>query len=122
MDDPAPSRPNQGPLCKPGTTAIEAEARKIEKYRAIVYSGYIFQSNTMEILGSLGESSKNFLLCLRKMLCCAGNNLKQRISMALQIGKAACVLGTLSDRDAFEEYYYMYSSFVKLYIFSSFRC
>ena len=33
----------------------------------------------------------------------AGSFLKQRISMALQIGNAACVLGTVSDRDVFEE-------------------
>ena len=32
MDALAPSRLNQGPLCNPGTTATEAEARKIEKY------------------------------------------------------------------------------------------
>ena len=37
----------------------------------------------------------------------AGSFLKQRISMALQIGKAACVLGTVSKRDAFEEIYYI---------------
>ena len=30
----------------------------------------------------------------------------QLISMALQIGNAACVLGTVSDRDAFEETFY----------------
>ena len=37
----------------------------------------------------------------------AGSFLKQRISMALQIGNAACVVGTVSDRDAFEEIYYI---------------
>ena len=37
----------------------------------------------------------------------AGSFLNQRISMALQIGIAACVLGTVSDRDAFEEIYYI---------------
>ena len=37
----------------------------------------------------------------------AGSFLKQRISMALQIGNADCVLGTVSDRDAFEEIYYI---------------
>ena len=30
------------------------------------------------------------------------------ISRARQVGNAACVLGTVSDRDAFEELYYMY--------------
>ena len=29
------------------------------------------------------------------------------ISMALQIGNAACVLGTVIDRDAFEEIFYI---------------
>ena len=33
VDALAPSRLNQGSLCNPGTTATEAEARKIEKYR-----------------------------------------------------------------------------------------
>ena len=34
--------------------------------------------------------------------------LKQPISMSLQIGNVACVLRTVSDRDAFEEIYYLY--------------
>ena len=33
VDALAPSRPNQGSLCNPGTTVTEAEASKIEKYR-----------------------------------------------------------------------------------------
>ena len=32
----APSRLNQGPLCNPGTTATEAEARKVENYRELM--------------------------------------------------------------------------------------
>ena len=40
--------------------------------------------------------------------------------MALQIGNAACVLGTVSDRDAFEEI--KYSLFFKdLYIIAAFQ-
>ena len=35
VDALAPSRLNQGSLCNPGTTATEAEARKIEKYREL---------------------------------------------------------------------------------------
>ena len=37
-----PSRLNQESLCKPGTTATEAEARKTEKYRELIDSGYFF--------------------------------------------------------------------------------
>ena len=42
VDALAPSRLNQGFLCNPGTTATEAEARKIEKYRVLIDNGYIF--------------------------------------------------------------------------------
>ena len=65
----------------------------------------------LEVHGSLGESSEMFVTRLCKMPCRshddqrAGSFLKQRISVALQIGNAACVLGTVSDRDAFEEIY-----------------
>ena len=61
---------------------------------------HIFQPVALEVHGSLGESSEIFIMRVCKIL-------KQRISMALQIGIAACVLGTVSDRDAFEEIYYI---------------
>ena len=93
------------------TTATEVEARKIEKYRELIDNGYSFQPVASEVQGSLGEISEIFIPRLCKMLCRshddprAGSFLKQRISMALQIGNAAFVLGTVSDRDAFEEVY-----------------
>ena len=102
VDALAPSRLNQGSLCNPGTTATEAEARKIEKYRELIDNGYIFQPVAMEVQGSLVESSEISITRLSKMLCHshdnqrAGGFLKQRISMALQIGNAACVLGTVT--------------------------
>ena len=113
VDPLAPSCLNQGSLCNPGTTATEAEARKIEKYRELTDNGYIFQPVALEVQVSLGESSEIFITRLCKMLCRshndqrAGSFLKQWISMALQIGNAACVLRTVSDKDAFEEIYYM---------------
>ena len=67
----------------------------------------------LEVQGSLDESREIFITRLCKMLYRshdnqrAGNFLKQRMLMALQIGNAACVLGTVSDRDAFEEIYYI---------------
>ena len=113
VDALAPSRLNRGSLCNPGTTATEAEARKIEKYRKLIDSGYIFQPVVLEIQGSLGESSEIFITLLCKMLCRShddqrvGSFLKHWISIAFQIGNAACVLGTVSDRDAFEEICYI---------------
>ena len=113
VDGLTPSRLNQGALCNPGTTATEAEARKNEKYRELKDNGYIFQPVALEVQGSLGESSEIFITHLCNMLCRShddqrvGSFSKQRISMALQIGNAACVLGTVSDGDAFEDIYYI---------------
>ena len=58
------SRLNQGSLCNPGTTATDAEARKIEKYREIIDNRYIFQPVALEVQGSLGESCEIFITCL----------------------------------------------------------
>ena len=113
VDALAPSRLNQGSLCNPGTNATEAEARKIEKYQELLDNGYIFQPVALEVQGSLGESIEVFITRLCKMLCRShddqqvGGFLKQRISLALHIGNAACVLRTSSDRDTFEEIYYI---------------
>ena len=113
VDALAPSGLKKGSSCNTETTAIEAEARKIEKFCELIDNGYIFQPVALEVQGSLGESSEIFITRLCKMLCRsdddqrAGSFLKQRISMALQIGNVACVLGTVSDRDAFIEIYYI---------------
>ena len=100
--------------------------RKIEKYREIIDNGYIFQPVALEVQGPLGESSEIFITRLCKMLCRshddqrAGSFLKQWISMGLQIGNAACVLGTVSDRDAVEETYYI-TYFLNLYIIAALK-
>ena len=68
-----------------------------------------FQLVAIEIQGSLGESSEMFITRLCKLLCRshddqrAGSVLKQRASMDIHIGNAACVLGTVNNKDAFEE-------------------
>ena len=102
------------PCKSKGSTSV-LSTRKIGP----IYS-HPFQPVALEIQGSLGESSENFITRLCKILCRsnddqrAGSFLKQRISMVLQIGKAACVLGTVSDRDAVEETYYMQPNFFTL--------
>ena len=63
--------------------------------------------------GFFSKSSEIFITRFCKMICRshddqqAGSFFKQRISMALQIGNATCVLGTVSDRDVCEEIYYI---------------
>ena len=61
VDALASSRLNQGSLCNTGTTATEAEARKIEKYRELIDNGYFFQQVALEVQGSLGEISEFFI-------------------------------------------------------------
>ena len=61
VDALAPSRLNQGSLCSLETTAVEAEARKNEKYRELIDIRYIFQPKALEIQCSLGESSEIFI-------------------------------------------------------------
>ena len=74
----------------------------------------------MNVQGSVGDSTDILITLPCKMLCRshddhrAGGFLKQRISMTLRIGKADCVLGTVSDRDAFEDFYYMQLSFFSI--------
>ena len=69
VDALAPSRLNQGSLCKPGTTATEAEARKIEKFCKLIDNGYIFQpvTNIRKILlahqGNFGSQWLNVVPC-----------------------------------------------------------
>ena len=110
VDALAPSRMNQGSLCNPGTTATEVEARKTEKYRELLDNGYVFQPVALELQGSSGESNEMFItrLCRSHDDQRASSFLKQQILMAIQIGNAACVLLTVSDRDAFEVIYYIY--------------
>ena len=128
MDALAPShRLNQGSLCNPGTIATEADARKNEKYLELIDNGYIFQPVALEVQGSLGKSSEIFITRLCKKLRCLhddqrnDNFSKQRISIALQIGNAACVLITVSDRDAFDEIYYLKLTFSKPLYHCSFK-
>ena len=69
VDALAPSRLNKGSLCRPGTTATEAEARKIEKYCELINNGYIFQQMALEVQGSFVKSNEIFITRLCKMLC-----------------------------------------------------
>ena len=62
---------NQGSLCNPGTTATEAEARKIEKYREIKKQWIHFRNVALEVQCSLGKSSEILFTRLCKMLYCS---------------------------------------------------
>ena len=80
----------------------------------------------LEVQCYLGGSGESFITRLRKMLCRShddqrdGSFLEQRTSIAIQIGNAACVLGTVSDRVASEEIYYIQFFLKKLLFHCSF--
>ena len=104
----APCRINAGSVCNPGTAAAEAEEQKIDKYKDFVNDGYLFQLLAFEIQGAAGLSTEMFLnkLCKNLSICTeeprAGSFLN-RISLAIQISNAACVLGTINDKITFDE-------------------
>ena len=66
-----------GLVSHPGVAAAEAEDRNSTKYRDLINDGYIFQP-----MSTCTEEPR------------ADNFLTQRISLAIQIAKAACVRGT----------------------------
>ena len=52
----------------------------------------------------MSKLCKNLNLCTEKPR--AGSFLKQRISLAIQIANAACVLGTINDKITFDKIFY----------------
>ena len=113
VDSLAPCRIKDWSVCNPCTAAAEAEERKNDKYEDLVDDGYLFQPLAFEIQGAAGHSTESFLskLCKNLSICTeeprAGSFLKQRISLAIQIANAACVLGTINDKITFDEIFYL---------------
>ena len=105
MDSLDPSRISAGWVCSPGTTAAEAEERKNDKYKDKLGDGYLFQPLAFEIQGVAGPSTEIFLSKLCRNLSIsteeprAGGVFKQRISLAIQVAKDACALGTVNDNN-----------------------
>ena len=113
VDSLAPCRNNAGSVCNPGTAVSEAVERKNDKYKDLVNDGYLFQPLAFENQGAAGPSTEIFLskLCKNLSICTekprAGSFLKQRISLAIQIANAACVLETINDKVTFDEIFYL---------------
>ena len=88
---------------------LKRKSEKKDKYKDLVDDGYLFQPLTFEIQGAAGPSTEIFLskLCKNLSICTeeprSGSFLKQRISLAIHIADAACVLGTINDKITFDE-------------------
>ena len=113
VDSLAPSRISTGSACNPGTAAAEAEERKNDKYKDLVDAGHLFQPLAFEIHVAAGSSTEFFLskFCLNLSICTeeprVGSFLKQRISLAIQVANAVCVLGTINDIINFDEIFHL---------------
>ena len=110
---PPPSRIENGSVANPGTAAEDAEELKTTKYVCLTDKGYIFQPLAFEIQGGVGPSTSTFLknLCIKLCVCNqenrAGSFFGQRLSLAIQVGNAASVIGTVRDEDHLSELYYL---------------
>ena len=87
-------------ISEPGGAAAHAETEKSKKY-AHFDSMYLFQPVAIETCGATGPETGNFLKELGKRIKMASGEprslsfLLQRISVAIQIGNATSVLGSL---------------------------
>ncbi|XP_072947725.1 uncharacterized protein [Epargyreus clarus] len=95
-----------------GVVATDAEIRKLQKY-ASLSRDYIFLPFGVETMGPWGSDARSFYKHLSKRLieCTndqrAGAYLGQRISLAIQRGNVASVLGTLPKDNNLDEAYYI---------------
>ena len=112
VDALAPSR-LAGINFRAGDAAGDAEIRKEAKYQDLVRAGYMFQPVAFETQGCCGESTSRFLKMLGKKIEAATFDprasayLQQRLSIAIQIGNCASILGTLATTDDLEELFYI---------------
>lgn len=108
VDTMAPSH-IQGTSCRVGSAAATAEANKRLKYNNI-FNNYEFVAFAVETMGPWSKDAQSFYNTLAPMLkdytgdSRSGAYFKQQISLAIQRGNAASVLGTMP-MDRYEEYF-----------------
>ena len=111
MDELAPSRISNNP-CQ-FSAATKAEVKKNSKCSEFISRGCIFAPVAFEVQGGCGPVRYSFLRALGKCLSAATQEpkstlyIKQRISLALQVGNSASVLGTLEATDGPDELFYL---------------
>jgi hypothetical protein len=96
----------------PGIVANEAEAKKRHKYTSLTAT-YIFVPIAVETMGALGEEADDFIHKLgRRVASVSGEKratefLLQRLSVAIQRGNAASVMGTVEAMDLLDAVFYL---------------
>ena len=95
-----------------GFVATNAEGLKTKKYQSLVAS-YIFEPIAVETFGALGESATAFFKELGRRLAVntgelrASQFLLQRLSVAVQRGNAASVMGTVGSSVQLDDLFYI---------------
>ena len=107
----APSHLNRA-VSSPGAVANDSESRKISKYRSLA-AMYSFIPVAVETMGVLGDEATAFFRELGRRIAAVTNEpksfqfLMQRLSVAVQRGNAACVLGTAPVSLGLDELFYI---------------
>ena len=99
-------------VLSPGAVATDAESRKTVKYQSLA-SLYSFTPVAVETLGAIGQEAFAFFQDLGRRIF--ANNaeprsfqfLMQRLSVTVQRGNAACVLGTVSSSRGLDDIFYI---------------
>ena len=95
-----------------GIVATDAESRKKAKYSSLPTT-YIFVPIAIETFGAMGTEATYFFNELGRRMADTTEEprsklfLLQRISVALQRGNGACVLGTIPASNTFNDIYYL---------------
>ena len=95
-----------------GSAANEAERRKTLKYRSL-QSRFVFIPLGFETFGSWGSEAKELIQCIgRKLIDKTGEArasefLRQRLSIEIQRGNAASVMGTMPTTKALDEIFFV---------------
>ena len=96
----------------PGAVACNAEQRKTAKYQSLS-ALYQFKPIAVETLGALGEEATDFFRQLGHRITTVTAEqrshqfLMQRLSVAIQRGNAACVIGTVPQTAGWDELFYI---------------
>jgi hypothetical protein len=99
-------------VLSPGAVANDAESRKTVKYRMLAPL-YSFMPVAVETLGAIGEEAFAFLQDLGRRISAVTAEprsfqfLMQRLSVTVQRGNAACILGTVPTSRGLDELFYI---------------
>jgi hypothetical protein len=102
-----------GSMTTAGWAAENAERKKTQKYRQLVEGRFVFCPLAFETFGPWGPECQKFFTKVGKMITertgelRASEFLRQRISIEIQRGNAACILSTHQNGRNLDEVYYI---------------